>query len=231
MSVPSDHLALYFQWEVRTWARAYPLWRQTLQRVPGRAGQALALGERDGGLSLMLAEHGLTTVCSDLRGPTDRARELHRTLGWQKAITYESIDALAIPKPNASYDVVAFKSMLGALSTPERQAQALQEMHRVLKPGGVLLWAENLTATRAHRWLRHRFVAWEHYWRYLSLPQDLTLFAPFEQVEVRTTGLLANLGRTEGQRDLLGRIDAILCPITPRSWHTVAFGVALKGSR
>lgn len=228
MSAASDHLDLFFQWEVRTWSRAYPLWRQALQRLPGRDGQALALGERDGGLSLMLAEHGLTTVCSDLRGPTDRARELHRSMGWQEAITYETIDALAIPKPDASFDVVAFKSMLGALSTPDRQSQALLEAHRVLKPGGVLLWAENLAGTILHQWLRRRFVAWEHYWRYLHLPQDLSLFVPFEQVEVRTTGLLANLGRTERQRDALARLDAVVCPWTPSGWHTVAYGVAVK---
>ena len=228
MSAPPDHLDLYFQWEVRTWSRAYPLWHQALKPLTGRGGHALALGERDGGLSLMLADHGLLTVCSDLRGPTDRARTLHRTMGWQEAITYESIDALAIPKPDATYDVVAFKSMLGALSTPERQAQVLQEVHRVLKPGGLLLWAENLTGTRFHQWLRRRFVAWEHRWRYLDLPEDLGLFAPFDQVEHYTTGLLASLGRTERQRDVLGRVDAVVCPLTPSGWHTVGYGVAVK---
>lgn len=228
MSAPSDHLDLYFQWEVRTWSRAYPLWHQALKPLSGRGGHALALGERDGGLSLMLAEHGLLTVCSDLRGPTDRARMLHRTMGCAGSIDYETIDALSIPKPDASFDVVVFKSMLGALGDPERQAQALREMHRVLKPGGVLLWAENLAGTRVHQWLRRRFVAWEHYWRYLRMPQDRSLFAPFDRMEVRTTGLLANLGRTERQRDVLALIDAAVCPLTPPGWHTVGFGVAEK---
>ncbi|HMQ74705.1 MAG TPA: class I SAM-dependent methyltransferase [Flavobacteriales bacterium] len=228
MSAPTDLLLHYFQWEVRTWSRAYPLWHRALERHKGPGGHALALGERDGGLSLMLAQHGSTTVCSDLRGPTEKARALHRAMKCEELISYETIDALAIPRPDAVFDVVAFKSMLGALSTPERQAQALLEMHRVMKPGGMLLWAENLAGTRMHQWLRHRFVAWEHYWRYLRLPQDRSLFAPFDRLEVRTTGLLANLGRTERQRDVLGRLDAVLCPLTPPGWHTVGFGVAVK---
>jgi|688.fasta_scaffold17142_7 SAM-dependent methyltransferase len=224
-------LELYFQWEVRTWSRAYPLWHSTLAAIPRENQQALALGERDGGLSLMLAEHGFVTVCSDLHGPTDRAKEMHKSFGWDEWMTYESIDALAIPWPDASFDVVVFKSLIGALSTREKQAQALREMHRVLKPGGVLLFAENLTGTALHRWLRKRFVAWDSYWRYLRLPEEMDLFAPFGKVDLHTTGLLANLGRSETQRDLLARLDALLMPLVPVSCRTVVFGVATKGPR
>ncbi len=218
-----------FQWEVRTWSRALPLWLKAMRSIPGRGGYALALGERDGGLSLMLAEQGFTTVCSDLNGPSERAVEMHRTLGWDEAITYERIDTLAIPKPDACFDVVVFKSMLGALGTKERQVQALREMHRVLKPGGVLLFAENLSASPLHHWLRKRFVAWEHRWRYLHPEADRDLFADFRAVELRTTGFLAPLGRSERQRDLLARIDAFILPMVPRNWRTVWYGVAVKG--
>jgi SAM-dependent methyltransferase len=228
MPTPGDHRDLYFQWEVRTWSRAYPLWHRTLQALPKDRRQALALGERDGGLSLMLAEHGLVTVCSDLNGPTERAVEMHRTSGWDEWITYERIDATAIPKSDNSFDVVVFKSMIGALGSKERQAQAIREMHRVLKPGGLLLFAENLTGTAMHRWLRRRFVAWDHYWRYLQLPADGDLFTPFSRVDLHTTGCLANLGRSEWQRDLLARVDGFICPVLPSAWHTVVYGVAVK---
>ncbi len=221
-------MAHYFQWEVRSWSRAWPVWRRTLQAVPAGKRHALALGERDGGLSLMLAEHGFVTVCSDLRGPTERAHELHRVFGWQDQVTYEHIDALAITKPGACYDVVVFKSMIGALGSKEKQALALREMHRVLKPGGVLLFAENLHGTRLHQWLRRRFVAWDHYWRYLDPVDDLDLFAGFERTELYTTGLLANLGRSELQRDLLARVDAVLAPLVPVRWRTILYGVAVK---
>lgn len=230
MTLASDHLDLYFQWEVRTWSRAYPLWHRTLAALPPERRRALALGERDGGLSLMLAEHDLATVCSDLRGPTDRAKAMHETFGRDEWITYEHIDTLAIPKPDASFDVVVFKSMIGALGTREKQAQALREMHRVLKPGGVLLFAENLTGTALHRWLRKRFVAWDSYWRYLRLPEDMDLFVPFGTVDLHTTGLLANFGRSEWQRDLLARLDALIVPLLPAGWRTVVYGIATRSS-
>lgn len=234
MSAPGDHRDLYFQWEVRTWSRALPLWRKAMRSIPGTGGEALALGERDGGLSLMLAEHGFRTVCSDLNGPTPRAEALHTTLGWAEAMSYECIDATSIPKPDGSFDVVVFKSMLGALGTRERQAQAIREMHRVLKPataegpGGILLFAENLAASPLHRWLRKRFVGWEHRWRYLRHDTDRELFADFSTVELHTTGFLAPLGRSEAQRDLLARLDAFLMPLVPRAWRTVVYGVARK---
>ncbi len=229
MSAPNDHLDLYFQWEVRSWSRAYPLWHRTLAAIPKDRRQALALGERDGGLSLMLAEHGFTTICSDLRGPTERAKELHRTFGLEGSITYESIDATAIPKPDESFDVVVFKSMIGALGSKEKQAQAIREMHRVLKPGGVLLFAENLHGSPLHGRLRKHFVAWDHYWRYLDPVKDRDLFAPFARLDDHTTGLLANLGRSEGQRDLLAQLDAVLSPMVPSTQRTIWYGVAVKG--
>ncbi len=177
----------------------------------------------------MLADQGFMTVCSDLRGPTERAHELHHAFGRQEWITYEQVDALAIPKPDASFDVVVFKSMVGALGTKERQLAALHEMHRVLKPGGVLLFAENLRGTWLHRWLRRRFVAWDHYWRYLDPVDDRDLFAGFERTELHTTGLLANLGRSELQRDLLARMDALVMSLVPVRWRTILYGVAVKG--
>lgn len=228
MPASPDLLRAYFQWEVRSWSRALPLWTAALAHLPAGPRTALALGERDGGLSLYLAHQGIRTICSDLHGPTDAARALHRLHGVQALVDHEAIDALAIPKPDASFDVVIFKSMIGALGSKERQQQAIREMHRVLKPGGVLLFAENLSGTAVHRWLRKRFVAWDAYWRYLDVRRDRDLFAPFVRMDDRTTGLLANLGRTERQRDLLARIDGLMAPLVPSNWRTIWFGAAFK---
>ena len=214
------------QWEVRSWSRALPLWERHLPAH--RPARALGIGEREGGLSLWLATKGFQVVCTDLRPFPPATAELHRRHGVQERITYREADATALPFPDAHFDVVMFKSVIGALGTKERQAQAIREMHRVLRPGGVLLFAENLTGTPLHRWLRKHFVAWENYWRYPDQQRDADLFAPFATVHLASTGLLANLGRTEGQRELLARADALLAPAAPLRWHTIWYGVAVK---
>lgn len=215
------------QWDVRTWRRALPSWQRSIDAH--KPQRALAIGERDGGLSLWLALQGIDVLCTDRRDLPAGTRALHQRHGVSDRIAYDQQDATAIALPDASFDVVVFKSVIGALRTKERQSQALREMHRVLKHGGVLLFAENMAGTLLHAWLRKRFVTWDSYWRYLRLPEDRDLFTPFARVDLHTTGLLANFGRSEEQRDLLARLDALLCPATPRSWHYVLFGACTKG--
>jgi SAM-dependent methyltransferase len=214
------------QWEVRTWSRALPLWEKFISNE--RPLRALGIGEREGGLSLWLASKGIDVVCTDLHNFPPATKALHERHGLQDRITYAQADATTLPFPDSSFGVVVFKSVIGALGSKEKQAQAVREMHRVLKPCGVLLFAENLHASPLHVWLRKRFVAWDHYWRYLDPVDDRDLFAPFAHVEDRTTGLLANLGRTECQRDLLARADAFLAPLAPQRLRTTWYGAALK---
>jgi SAM-dependent methyltransferase len=226
-NAPGPSLYDIFQWEVRSWSRSLPLWEQ---RIPTkRPLRALGIGEREGGLSLWLASKGIDVVCTDLHSFPPGTKDLHERHGVQQHITYAQADATALPFPDASFDIVFFKSVIGALGSKEKQAQSIREMHRVLKSSGVLLFAENLHGSPMHRWLRKRYVAWDHYWRYLDPVTDLDLFAPFVKLDDSTTGLVANLGRTESQRDLLARFDAILAPLAPKRQRTIWFGAALKG--
>ena len=224
-STPSLRDAI--QWDVRSWSRALPVWQRAVEKLP-RPATALGIGEREGGLSLWLALQGIDVVCTDLKPLPDATRALHERYGVADRIRYAEADATRLPFADASFDLVVFKSVIGALGTKELQAKALGEMHRVLRPGGVLLFAENLTGTRLHEALRKRFTGWQAYWRYLELPADRDLFAPFAEVELHSTGFLANLGRTEGQRDLLARFDALAAPLVPSSWRYIAYGVARK---
>jgi SAM-dependent methyltransferase len=119
--------------------------------------------------------------------------------------------------------------VIGALGAKGLQRQAIREMHRVLKPGGVLLFAENLHGSPVHGLLRRRFVSWSSYWRYLDPVSDRDLFAPFQRLEEGSTGFIANLGRTERQRDVLARFDALIMPLIPRKLRTIWYGAAIKG--
>jgi ubiquinone/menaquinone biosynthesis C-methylase UbiE len=214
------------QWEVRSWGRALPLWERHLP--VGRPARALGLGERGGGLSLWMAAKGFEVVCTDLNPFPKATSELHERYGVQDRISYRKADVTALPFPDGCFHVVFFKSVIGALGSKEKQALAIREMHRVLVHGGVLLFAENLTGTPLHRFLRKHFVSWENYWRYPHPVLDKDLFAPFARVELASTGFLANLGRSEGQRDLLARMDVTLAPLVAPAWRTIWYGAAVK---
>lgn len=214
------------QWDVRSWARVVPFWRTELEAQHPR--NALALGEREGGLSLWLAAQGIGVTCTDLHDFPPETARLHQRYGVQDRIRYARVDAMDIPYPEASFDLVVFKSMIGALGSAEAQRKAIGEMHRVLRPGGLLLFAENLSGTAVHRALRKRFIPWDHYWRYLRWPADEALFKDFPERRFMRTGLWANLGRSEAQRTFLSRLDDMLLPITPGGWRYILAGCCRK---
>jgi len=214
------------EWDIRNWERALTFWES---RVPGESSSlALTLGERHGGLSLWCALKGMTAIATDLHGLTERGLACHVRYGVTSAIRYGHVDATSLPFADSSFDIVLFKSVLGALATKPRQANATKEMHRVLKPGGMLLFAENLTGSTLHRKARERFVPWSKRWRYLHPVHDLNLFDCFESVELEYRGVIGLFGRTPRQRNVLAGIDRLLNPVLPNSVKYILFGIATK---
>jgi SAM-dependent methyltransferase len=117
---------------------------------------AVELGIRNGGLSLWLASQGARVLSSDVDLPTRTAIQLHKAHGVSHLIQYESIDATNIPY-TMEFDVVLFKSMLGAVGRQggkQLQTRAVNEIHRALKKGGELFFAENLIGSRVHQFFR-----------------------------------------------------------------------------
>lgn len=215
-----------FEWDVATWSQALPIWNRHLPAdLAGCHG--LEVGARNGGLSLYLAQKGATVLCSDLTDPRDRAGPGHERWEVADRIAYEAADITALPFEDATFRVVAFKSVLGAVSTAERQARAMAEFQRVLTRGGWLLWAENLPGSPVHR-LGRRFASWASYWRYPSLTEWHDWTAEFAESHLATAGVCAAFGRTERQRRWLAGVDRVLQSHCPRSWHYVVFGVARK---
>ncbi len=225
-SLSPSELHDVIQWDVETWQRVLPHWRSVIEASSPH--RALAVGERQGGLSLWLANQAIDVLCTDVEefGPATRA--LHERYGVTQRIRYRTEDVSELSLDDSSFDLVIFKSVLGALGTRERQLRAVAEIHRVLRPGGALLFAENLRGTSVHGWLRRRHVRWASGWRYLTYPDDLALFGAFGRVDTRTTGLLATLGRTEAQRDALAKLDALVCAWVPPRWHYVLYGSCIK---
>lgn len=217
----------YFEWDITTWSRAKPVWDNALYAQEYK--NAIDIGSRRGGLSLYLAkEFRLNVICSDLKGPTDEALKLHQSEGVAERVSYAAIDCTAIPYENNHFDVVIFKSVLGALGSYELQKKAIDEMHRVLKPGGVLLFAENLEATTMHMFLRKKMVKWSMYWRYPRLADMHEFLSDFETKKIESTGFLAIFCPEGGLKKFAAAVDNLIAPILPARNRYVAYGYAKK---
>lgn len=222
--------AAYVEWDTRNWALAPRFWEDHTS-VPLAGCRALELGSRNGGLSLWLARCGADVTCTDVHGPTSIARRWHAEAGVANRIRYGALDVTRLDERDA-YDVIVFKSMLGALGGPDRrrvQQDAIARIHRALRPGGELLFAENLAASAAHRFLRRRFVAWGQSWRYVTVAEMREFLDPFASVAYRTAGFSGAFGRSPRQQELLGAVDrAGLDRLVPETWRYIILGVARK---
>jgi 2-polyprenyl-3-methyl-5-hydroxy-6-metoxy-1,4-benzoquinol methylase len=222
-------LADVIQWDVRNWSEALRYWERNVDW--NRVENCLELGAKEGGLSLWMALKGKSVVCSDVDDTQARARARHAKYDLENPIEYAVIDAADIPFEN-HFDIIAFKSMLGAIGAgghKERQQAAIDQMHKALKPGGKLLFAENMAASPLHRMVRKKFVSWVDCWRYVTAEEMKQFLHRFARSRVCTTGVLGTFGRTERQRNILAVFDqTLLNPLTPREWHYLVFGVAEK---
>ena len=127
-----------------------------------------------------------------------------------------------------TFDVVVFKSVLGAVGDKVAQDQSMLEIKRVLKKGGALLFAENAQGTRLHKWLRRKFIAWGERWRYISSKEFGEWSIQFNQSFLKYVGFFSLLGRTEKQRRILAFFDRFVIVMIPKSWRYVCFGVFIK---
>lgn len=200
-------------WDIQTWSACLELWQACgLDSFAGL--KVLELGANQGGLSLYFALQGAEVLCSDLTDPRDKARDLHLRYG-QSQIEYRALDAMQLDLPDQSFDIVCFKSILGGIRRGrdlDPRPLVLQEILRVLKPGGWLLFGENLAGSRLHMFLRQHFIVWAAGWDYLKLDQLPDLLAGFASWQSHATGISALCGRNERQRRILARLDQVIDP-------------------
>lgn len=217
------------QWDIHSWSKALRFWDEQIDW--SKVENCLELGGREGGLSLWMALKGKKVVCSDLLDVQTTAEPLHQKHHVTSLISYHDIDATAIPYEN-HFDVIVFKSIIGGIgrnNNKEIQQKVFLEIHKALKPGGKLIFAENLIASGIHQTLRKKFVNWGSSWRYVSLEEMNQFLSPFSKHEVRSTGFFGAFGRTESQRNTLSRFDtALFNSIFPNRWKYISYGIAEK---
>jgi SAM-dependent methyltransferase len=225
------------EWDVRSWSPCLDFWAPVIQHKEPGSVHVLTVGERNGSISLWFALQSFNVICTDRGGPTRRASELHRHYGVADRVAYADINVFSMPYPDASFDIVACKSVIGGLKlvyrdattrTLDNQSRAVQEIHRVIKPGGYFLGAENLAGTWFHRkmrsWAKNGRVGWRH----LTRVEIDRLFACFEVVEQHPYGFLGSKFTRLGLDYLSAAIDSCACPLLPADWQYISFIRAKK---
>jgi len=217
------------QWDVKNWSRALHYWEQSVEW--DRVSNCLELGGRQGGLSLWLALKGKQVVCSDVGDVRQTAEELHHSYNVSDRICYQQIDATMIPYEN-HFDLIVFKSILGIIGVNGNDAlqqKAIAEMYKALKPGGQLIFAENLSGSSMHQLLRKKFVKWGRAWRYVSVGEMKRYMQGFRTYSLECTGFAGLLGRSEKQRNLFASLDqALINYVVPDTWKYIVYGIARK---
>jgi SAM-dependent methyltransferase len=217
------------QWDVRSWSKALRFWEENVdwQKIE----HCLELGAREGGLSLWLAEKGKRVICSDLEHTEEAALPHHLKFSFHTLISYQDINATDIPYEN-EFDLIVFKSIVGGIGRNNdklQQQNVFSTAYKALKPGGVLLFAENLPGSFVHRFFRKRFTKWSAYWRYPSLSEFSEFTSSYSKVTLKTNGFLGTFGRSERQRNFLSFFDRVLFDhIIPTSRRYIVYGICHK---
>jgi len=192
----------------------------------------LELGAKGGGLSLWLSMKGHTVICSDLVNPKDNAEKVHLKYfdKTNNPISYEAIDATNIPYEN-EFDIIIFKSIIGGIGKNDRNdliTKTIEAIYSALKPGGVLLFAENLRASPIHQIARKLSRKWGKSWNYVEYNKICQLFKHYTLLEYKTFGFFGVLGQSERQKQLFGLIDRFFDKLIPPRFKYILFAVAKK---
>lgn len=214
------------EWDIANWKYALDFWESYYPIKPGM--KVLAIGERRGGLSLFFAKKGCQVICTDYRDFPDSTKKLHKNYQVDNSIRYEQLDMRQIQFPDETFDIVVFKSVIGAIEHYEDQQKSLAEIHRVLKKGGAFLFAENSSASKFHRFMRKLFVKWEAKWRYVPDKEFKEWGQKYSASFSDKKGFISLFGRREWQRKILSIPDKIISTFVPKSWKYIYFGVCIK---
>ena len=230
MNLSRERLQTYLQWDVSTWKHALLYWDEVLAQESLDDARALELGAGDGGITLYLAEKGLDVVCSDVNGPLQSAHDLIERSGFSERVSFEAVDATCIPFEDNSFKFVVFKSVLGGVGMAygyEGIQQTMREIHRVLKPEGLLLFAENQAGSLFHQQARRLFMPWGKTWLYPSLNQLESLLSHFDDSEIGTYGFFSCIKKDFAPFVLS---DRLICQSPKSRRHYMAYGYGRKAA-
>lgn len=210
------------------WSKIFAFWKAKTNWAI--VTTCLEIGAHEGGLSLWLALYGKQVICSNAT-ISKNAQLLHAKYNVTNKIEYEDIAVTGIPYEDY-FDIIIFKSVLGNPAVNNSyafQEQVIKEVYKALKPGGKLLFAEQLRASLLHTVLSNLFRQQTSKGRYLSLQEIKALMQKFSTLQVETTGFVTQLGKNKLQQNILAFADEKLFnKIVPKNWRYMAYGIAEK---
>lgn len=223
------------EWDVLNWSQLIQYWLPLLEQLPVDS-KVLAIGERNGGLSLWLALMGFDVVCTDITDIHSSAHQLHGKYNVAAKIQYKQFDVVNDDWGIQQFDIIIAKSVIGGLKSTrgksstrsvEAQHKAMHNIHRLLKPGGYFFSAENLRGgvfTRLARKMRKRKKGWQH----PTYHELLQLFSSFTLVQTKTFGILPTLFSPKAVNRLMYGMNRYVLCLLPKGSKYIAFTIAQK---
>ncbi len=223
------------EWDVYNWSYALKIWQPIIDKLP-RDSKVLAIGERNGGLSLWLALQGFQVVCTDRQGITDKAKEIHRQYGVADKIQYASLDIVNDMPVEEQYDVIIMKSVLGGVKetyndahtrTDNTRQKAVAHIYTMLKPNGFLLTADNLQGSSLMQAARAKAGKTDN-WYYFSINDIKTLLANFSNTDIYSFGIIPTRFSWPICNTAAYVLNTILKRLLPSSFNYISIAVAHK---
>lgn len=230
--LPIDEI---IEWDVLNWSQLVKYWQPILDGLP-RNSKILAVGERNGGLSLWLALMGFDVVCTDMKPVTSAAVELHKKYKVAHKIEYMELDILDTGNTQALYDVVIAKSVIGGLKANRHQSRtrsfdvqklAVNNIYTLLKPGGYFFSAENLLGGALFRYAR-KLKGKHKGWRHLDHRELHELYNQYPIVQIKTFGILPTFFSRRAYNYSMYLINKYILFFMPMRSRYIAFVTAQK---
>lgn len=223
------------EWDVPNWSCLIAYWTPILETLP-RDAKVLTVGERNGGLTLWLALMGFHVVCTDRESPEPHASLLHKKYNVADKISYRALDIVHCDLPDNSFDIIMAKSVIGGLKADPKnrltrsfavQQQAVDNIYRVLKPGGYYFSAENLQGSsflQAVRKMAGKNKGWRHFkWREVK-----ELHNAFSAKEYHTFGFFPAMFSSAVLNNIVSFANRYLMNWLPANSKYIAFTAARK---
>ena len=214
----------YFNWEISNFNKAANYWLTFLPKVIGKI-TSLELGSGNGDISMIFSDLKYSCIYSTDIKKIDKNQKI---INKNNKIKFKQIDVLNIDFPDSSFDVIGCKSLLGGISKNNKSNIhiATKEIYRVLKKGGMFIFAENIEGAFLHRIIRKYFKS--SGWYYPKLNHFIKSLEKFEEINYETTGFLTMISRNEKIKDKLFIIDEVLKNIISEESKYIIYGVAKK---